>query len=178
MKFAKTFFVGIGGFAVAAVLLTMIAPKAAHAVVATLVQVVNTPANPVPNQDVDQRGRNSYQAYLPCLTTAANNVCTILFPAVPSGKRLVVEHVSASIGIPSASDPLNVVQFGGGNSIFQFLTVHGPTAPFFGAVNYTVSEPTFATFDASTVPEVDIFAISSGPWNAHASITGYMINVP
>src|SRR5271166_3899951 len=47
MKFVKMTLMGIGGVALAVLLLT---PKTAHALVAALVQVTNTTANPVPNQ--------------------------------------------------------------------------------------------------------------------------------
>jgi len=54
MKFVRITLMGIGGAALAVLLL---APKTAHAVVATLVQVVNTTANPVPNLDTDRKDR-------------------------------------------------------------------------------------------------------------------------
>ena len=48
MKIAKRLLFGTGSVAVAAAILTLALPKAAHGVVATLVQLVNTAANPVP----------------------------------------------------------------------------------------------------------------------------------
>jgi hypothetical protein len=51
MKFLKSFLMGTGGVALAAVVLALLAPKAVHAVVATAVQVVNTSASPAITQD-------------------------------------------------------------------------------------------------------------------------------
>lgn len=57
MKFAKSFLMGTGAVVLAGLVLTLVAPKAAHAIAATLVQVTNTSSNPVINQDVDSPGR-------------------------------------------------------------------------------------------------------------------------
>src|SRR5579863_7513348 len=46
MKFAKSLLIGTGSVVLAGFALTLMAPKAMHAVVATLVQVANTTANP------------------------------------------------------------------------------------------------------------------------------------
>ena len=48
MKNVKSILIGTGSFVLAGMILTMVAPKAAHALAATLVQVTNTTANPVP----------------------------------------------------------------------------------------------------------------------------------
>jgi hypothetical protein len=52
MKFAKSLLIGTGSVAVAGFALTLLAPKALHAVVATLVEVANTSSNPAITQDV------------------------------------------------------------------------------------------------------------------------------
>jgi hypothetical protein len=49
-SFAKRTTTVVGGVAITAFLLTLAAPKVAHAVVSTLVSVTNTTANPVPTQ--------------------------------------------------------------------------------------------------------------------------------
>ena len=48
MNFAKRMLMVVGGVAVAGLLGAILTPKAAHGIVATLVQVANTSANPVP----------------------------------------------------------------------------------------------------------------------------------
>ena len=51
MQFTKRLLTGLGAVALAAMLLSLAAPKAVHAIVAALVEVTNTPANPVPTAD-------------------------------------------------------------------------------------------------------------------------------
>src|ERR1700690_1584767 len=53
MNFAKRILMFVGFVVLAAILTSVLAPKATHALVATLVQVSNTPSSPVPNRDVD-----------------------------------------------------------------------------------------------------------------------------
>jgi hypothetical protein len=48
MKFAKSALMGVGCVLLAGLTLTLFAPKAAHALAATMVDVTNTTANPVP----------------------------------------------------------------------------------------------------------------------------------
>jgi len=52
MRFVKNLFMGIGAVALAGMALSLIAPKAVHASVATLVEIVNTSVNPVAISDV------------------------------------------------------------------------------------------------------------------------------
>ena len=54
MKFAKSILTGTGAVVLAGLILVALVPKAAHAVAATAVQVVNSPSSPVPNLDVER----------------------------------------------------------------------------------------------------------------------------
>jgi len=82
---------------------SIIGPRAVKAAVATLVQVVNTPASPVPNADVNAPGEEPFQTQL-CFSLGSN-VCPtsppgdFVVPATTSDgvsiKRLVIEHISA-----------------------------------------------------------------------------------
>jgi hypothetical protein len=55
MRFVKSALMGTGALALAAMLLNLLAPKAAHAIVATAVQVVNTTADPAIAQDTSKQ---------------------------------------------------------------------------------------------------------------------------
>jgi|HubBroStandDraft_1064217.scaffolds.fasta_scaffold166776_3 hypothetical protein len=61
MQLTKTLMMGFGAVLLAALLLALAVPKATHTFVATLVQVANTVADPVPNKDVDNPGRANIQ---------------------------------------------------------------------------------------------------------------------
>ncbi len=103
MRFMKNLFIGIGVAALAGVLLTFIAPKAVHAAVATLVEVTNTPLNPVPTADVHKSA--SQLVELDCSDLGGpTNPCVLNPPtgiiqtahAVPSGLNLVVTDIEIS----------------------------------------------------------------------------------
>jgi hypothetical protein len=52
LKFAKSILMGTGAVVLAGLILALLAPKAAHAIVATAVQVENTVASPVVSQSI------------------------------------------------------------------------------------------------------------------------------
>jgi hypothetical protein len=93
---------GLGAVALAAMLLSLAAPKAVHAIVAALVEVTNTPANPVPTADVHQSAAQNIELYCSAPYVAA---CGILpqtggFPVawvVPSGQNFVITDVEVSM---------------------------------------------------------------------------------
>jgi hypothetical protein len=91
MKFAKSILTGTGAVVLAGLILALLVPKAAHAVAATLVQVANTPASPVPNKDIDQPGRHAFVQQC----TATTYHCT-LAPSVPDGMVFVIQTLNSS----------------------------------------------------------------------------------
>jgi hypothetical protein len=155
---------------------SIIGPRAVKAVVATLVQVVNTQANPVPNQDVDSLARNFYQTVSNC--SQVTNPCVISFPAVPTGKRLIIEQVSATAVLPpAAAGTIVQIELRGG-SVFQFLPIVPTPANFGGEFEYVAHQRVLAAYDAGEVPEVDAFAATGNTFSMVAHISGYMINYP
>lgn len=174
MKFAKSFLTGTGAVLLAGLVFTLLAPKAAHAIAATLVQVTNTSANPVPNKDVDQQGRLLYQYYSNC--TSTNGTCTITYPAVPAGQRLIIQHVSAIVETPSATT-LNVVQFRGGG-VYEFLPYQLATANYTNQYTNVINTDVIESFDTGQQPAIDAFSTSSAAFTTLATISGYMISYP
>ena len=59
MKFAKFILTGAGAIVLAGLILTLLAPKAAHAIAATAIQVMNTSTSPVP-VDEDNSARHAF----------------------------------------------------------------------------------------------------------------------
>ena len=59
MNVLRRIAMGIGGTVVVAVVMGLAAPKTVHALVSALVTVANTPANPVPVQEVKESGPTS-----------------------------------------------------------------------------------------------------------------------
>ena len=62
MKFAKSFLTGTGALVLAGLVLSLLAPKAAHAIAATMVLVENTATSPVPNLDTERNARVPYES--------------------------------------------------------------------------------------------------------------------
>jgi hypothetical protein len=102
MRFAKNVLMAVGAVVLAAMLLSVMAPKAVHAVAATMVQMVNTTSEPVPSEDIYRLPARNVQ--LVC--NASANACAIAeqngtFDAstpwkVPSGMDFIVTDVEIS----------------------------------------------------------------------------------
>ena len=149
MKLSKSTLALAGCFCLAVLAVPVIAPKTAHALAATLVQITNTATNPVINQDVDSPGRAPYQQQVTCYS-ANTNQCVAIFPEVPMNKRLVVQYISSSLDTPT---PLVNVEFSTGTAIFPILhTMQGNDAS--GNKIYVASQPMLYTFEAGQRPFV------------------------
>jgi len=173
----RTFQIAAGLLAVGA--LGILSPRVAHAVVATLVEVANTTANPVPNQDVDNAARNFYQATNS--TGGCSGTCVVTFPAVPGSKRLIVQQVSSlvTIGVTGATPPADVeLRESTGWPVFQFIPVVATPANFGGQTQFTAHAGVLASYDSNQIPSVDAFIPSTQSYSVLATISGHMINFP
>src|SRR5262245_3596566 len=77
--------------------------------------------------------------------TCPSAQCTLEFPAVPTGKRLVLDSVSAQLGPASAVLVLE------GNGVSDFVTKSHPNLGY-------LTVPVTVYFDAGTTPRARIFA--------------------
>jgi hypothetical protein len=111
------------------------------------VQVTNTAADPVINQDRDDPARN-FQQWVQVYCTGAGNVT---FPPVPAGQLLVIQNISAQI---LSSVPLAQLIFqnfnANGATIFPAVTMF-PGSP---AGTYMVNTQTLAYSPAGSVPGI------------------------
>jgi hypothetical protein len=127
-------------------------------------------------QDRDSKARNIYQAVNNCFNVP--NPCQVTFAAVPAGKRLIIEQVSALVTLPTAAgSSLADVELRGA-SVFQFLPLVAAPGNFGGQVQYSTNQTVLASYDAGQVPEVDTFVASGSTFTVLASISGYMIDLP
>ena len=127
-------------------------------------------------QDRDSKARNIYQAVNNCYNITSP--CQVAFGAVPAGKRLIIEQVSAIVTLPPvAGNSLAGVELRGGN-VFQFLPLVAAPGNFSGQVQYSTNQTVLASYDAGQVPEVDTFVASGSTFTTVASISGYMIDIP
>ena len=163
MKYVSRLFMAIGGFASAALLLTVMSPKA-HAVVATLVQVANTRSTPVPNQDVDSPARHPYAQTCGFVSSGCS------FPVVPPNTQLVIQTVSAFInGGSPALVQLSIA--GGGDLVSSYIPLVAVGGGTFAATQQITEyvDPGTARQKAVTVPPASsTFA---------CTITGYTTSI-
>ncbi len=105
MNLAKKSLMFLGFVVSVAALVSVLAPKATHALVAALVQVTNTTANPAVTQDADKATRIPYQSNYNYPATDAGVVGYTVssFAAVPTGYRLVIQNVSAFVWAESGT---------------------------------------------------------------------------
>jgi hypothetical protein len=163
MKFAKSFLMGTGAVVMAGLVLMLVAPKAAHAIAATAVQVENTRSSPVPNQDVDIPGRHPYQQQCGGLSSG----CT--FPAVPPNTELVIQTVSIFI---NGGSPTYASLGTGGAGVL--VNTYIPLVAV-GGGNFTTTQQITQYADPGSSPTCN------GPLNSNSfscTIIGYTVSLP
>jgi len=156
------------GFTFAGMIGVAFGTGTAQAVVATLVEVVNPSTSPVPTSTVNvtDPGRIAYETTASSLCTVGISFCSIEFPSVPAGHRLVIQHVSGSAQFNA--DPGDVTAVLAGNQ-----------DPF--DINFLVPTATtdLRSFDQSVLAYVN----SGNNWilqvkasNASASVTSLSLS--
>lgn len=107
MNFAKRVLIVAGAVALAGILGALLAPKAAHGIVATLVQVVNTAANPVLSRNVDNPDAYPFE-FTFCFVNNQFTTCTGVSPSIPTTtsdgrvvKLAVIDRIYLQTGQPA-----------------------------------------------------------------------------
>jgi hypothetical protein len=131
MKLAKSILAGTGALVMAGLILALLAPKAAHAIAATAVHVMNTSASPVPNQNVDEPGRHPF-------SLLANENCCSNAWTVPAGQRYVIEEYYARCVVNNTNTMTEVYVQAGTPALNNIQTASAP-AHFDGAAGNTAS---------------------------------------
>jgi hypothetical protein len=158
-------------------LLTLASTLALIAVTETLTAVPAMAQRPALVQDRDSKARNFYEKTDSCHITA--DACTVSFPAVPAGKRLVIEHVSAvTTMLPATAGFLNLLTLANtATGVFQFLPFTR-TPGTLSFAYFVTNEVVQTTFDAGQAPSVTMNASASPTISMSATISGYMIDIP
>ena len=130
-----------------------------------------------PVRDVDRR--QPYQAGAFAFPPAGTFGGSVTLPAVPAGKRLVIEYVSISGTVNIGQNVLEGrLDFGGAGGDF-----HAVSMPFQGQSpirNYYVGSERVQMFvDAGNPPTLHVErSHNTDPWTIHASVAGYLVDVP
>jgi hypothetical protein len=115
-SFTKQVLAGFIAIAMAAIVIALTAPKAVHAAVtALIVEVANTPTNPVPSADITRSASNLVTLY--CYIQGGQSPCSLLEPGES------IENVSGTYTVPAGQNlVVTDVEITGGN---QFFVVYG-----------------------------------------------------
>jgi hypothetical protein len=137
----------------------------------------NSAANPLNVKNVDERGRNPYQARLTCSTVAGNaGRCTALGNAVPPNKRLVIEHVSAAL-VTDTGKGIEETEIGN-ESFQQFLFSRLENFNIPGARDtYYVNEQVLLYLESGQQLYFRAKTATFSAISVTANITGYLVNV-
>lgn len=163
----KSAMLGAGGMILAALTLSILTPRAAHAVAAALVQVANTSANPIPNRDQDNPAQQPFQVLAQPDTRGSGGTRAEQDFGVPGGKRLVIEYVSA--GIAAGTGSIAVETTSAGNlAAWYFIDAPSPTFTrgFF---------PTRIYADPGSLVRVIITGTNT---QADVELSGHFVNIP
>jgi len=109
MKLLKQAMAVLGTVVVIAIIAALVTPKTAHALVATFVQVVNTPTSAVPTMQAPAAAQ-LYQSICFGTFSGGGFAASCSFPSVPAGKTLFVESFSV-ISETKNGDPYTVSLF-------------------------------------------------------------------
>ena len=179
MNFAKRFLMVAGAGALAGILAIAIAPKTAHALVAALVQVANTPSSAVPVLYAPAAS-NVYFAMCENFVNGFAGSCTL--SPVPAGRTLVIEAASIATSTPSGSDPVNADINTVGNDIFYFIPMErqpisvGPTDNYTGQLQGRLTIPPVGSAEMTPICQVSLGG-SGGSFGAlmYCTMSGYTI---
>jgi hypothetical protein len=153
-----------------------LAPRAAHAVLAELVEVTNTTAHPVPTHEVSTPTRTPFQMEQ-TIAVANGFEGQNGFISVPLGKRLVIEYASAQVSGSRENFLFSVItEEGQGNDVRHFLV---PIVTPFGGGTVTSGQVVELFSDPGTNVILRVDRDSpAGAVNVFFSVSGYLQDVP
>lgn len=151
---------------------SIIGPRAVKAAVATLVQVTNTQANPVPTVATDNPG---LQPFAQTQQGSPGNLS--LGFAVPANKTWALEEMSltclggTAIAAGSTTDVRLFLSTGGNAIQYTF-------APVLNSFNeeFIVTQPVHAYADQGTFVNIGSGAGIPANWTCFASLSGHLVN--
>jgi hypothetical protein len=145
-----------------ALAVVLVAPKSAHS------------RDAVRGQGADERENNRYTQES-CTTTTIAGENSILFPAVPSSRRLVVIYTSMEITIPHLSTVSSIrLSSGSLNRTFLYAQLQTSSASGTRAIDsFIVSSPVVAYFEQGAIPQINFLASAAIGLSACATLAGY-----
>jgi hypothetical protein len=101
MNYAKRMLMGVGVVVIAAMIVALIAPNTAHGLVAALVQVTNTAANPVPTVATDDPSTepSSWESIASGTSGSYIHATAFTVPTTTEGGKIVKQLVWESVSV-------------------------------------------------------------------------------
>ncbi len=165
----------LGTLVVVIVIAALVMPKAAHGIVATLVQVVNTSANPVPTLATD--ALSSFGTTGAC-SLVGGRFCTTGLYMVPAGQIAVIESTSGRCFYDAGNLNVALLQFQNATQIMDMILerTHGNAGN--GAVEtWTHSVKGYAFGGSSGTPiNAEVFFDSAENGECFFEISGHLIS--
>jgi len=173
MRLLKQGLAVLAAFVLLAVIAALVAPKATRGIAAALVQVTNTTANPVINQDRDSEARGAFQTSVNLSLSGVSGTGIL----IPAGTRLVIDYVSIAGSAPSSGTQPYIILFttvGSGSDVSYTLT---PTQSSLEPQQFQHSEAVKIYADTLFVSVA--FAGSAPAFlTSTVSISGHLVNIP
>lgn len=156
------------GFAVLVVVVAGItsAPAIAQIVKAALIK------------NVDERGRVPYSAAFQACGSFVVNCGTSAGNSIPTGKRLVITHISAQVVTDGGVQSVQLYSSNGATNTFSPTTYLSPTlVGSSGGENYFVANQDVLMYVETGFNPNLTFNISGSALSANATISGYLIDL-
>jgi hypothetical protein len=142
------------------------------------VTLSNTTTNPVPALDVERAARLPYQSFYDMNVCSGIVPCGFTFASVPSGYRLVVQHISGAIYLTSgttAAPTLSLANKGDNKGSWEFAGKLGST--YAGAVYAAINEDVQAYFDPTDPqPQAILLGNLASGFDQTVTLSGYLEN--
>jgi hypothetical protein len=163
---------GIGAIALVGSLMNIVAPKAVHAAVAALVQVVNTPTTAVPTVAAPAANQ-LYASHCDAANSPGTFSVQCAFDPPPAGQTLFIETMSITCNSPHGSPPVQTTISNGSGVQQNIPMVFQGTSNgidfFAGALTGRIWVKAGTTPTCSVFPNTDI-----GNFFINCGISGYL----
>jgi hypothetical protein len=148
----------------------------ANGAYSTPVTVMNTTANPGSVLDADKASRVPYQSVQIKDCGSGVSQCIFLFPAAPSGFRLVVENVSGAVNVVNGSTPPTVL-LQSTPVLIGIWAFNATVGQSMNSENSGFNQVVRAYFEgAGEQPHVGVGANFSSSFQSVATLSGYLEN--
>jgi hypothetical protein len=174
MKLLRTSFLTAIGLALLAGALSLTYQRGVEAQAgAAPVRVVNTAIAPALARDVDHR--EPYAATRQVTSPGGDSLFT-LFPTVPNGKRLVIQHITLRAAVPAGQGVEGYIHHLGFAGLHD-LPIRFQYSDSAGNDVFVGSEDLLAFGRAGDEPRIVVTRNSTtGSWDLRASVTGFLVD--